>query len=84
MLSIILWVIGGFIALSIIFFLLKILLVVLGVRSMLNLVKQEVEHLPQDYERARKEVINENASAIKKATGVAKVIAKTGWRWFRS
>ena len=84
MLSIILWTIGGFIALSILFFLIKILLVIMGVRSMISIVKQEIEHLPQDYDRMRKTVENENASVGQRVSGVAKQAVKTGWCWFRS
>ncbi len=84
MLSIILWVIGGFILLSILVGIIKIFLIVLGVKKMIGIVKQEVEHLPQDLANVRKTVENENSSFGAKATSTAKQVAKTGWRWFRS
>lgn len=84
MLSIILWTIGGLIALSILVGIIKIFLIVLGVKKVLNIVRQEVEHLPQDYANVRKEVENENNSVATKAKNAVKQVAKTGWRWFRS
>jgi hypothetical protein len=83
MLSIILWVIGGLIALSILFFVLKVFLILIGMKKILTIVKEEVEHIPQDYQNARKEVTNENSSVASKAAGAAKQVAKTGWRIFR-
>jgi uncharacterized membrane protein len=75
MLTTIAWIIGGIIAASILIGLVKIFLVVMGVKKMLNIVKTEVEHLPKDYAQMRKEVENENA-----ATNMAKTVGK---RWFK-
>ncbi len=83
MLSTILWIIGGLIALSILIAVLKILFVILGVRKMINIVKTEVEELPKDYDRARKEVTNENSTVGEKIKFTAKNVAKTGWRFFK-
>lgn len=79
MLSTILWIIGGIIAVSILIGLIKIFLVVMGVKTMLGIVKTEVEQLPKDYAQMRKEVENENAIGKPTAT-MAKTIGK---RWFK-
>ncbi len=79
MLTTILWILGGIIAVSILFGLLKIFFVVMGVKKMLNIVKQEVEQLPQDYQQMRKEVENENAAA----RPAAKMAKTVGSRWFK-
>ncbi len=83
MLSTIVWIIVGIIVASFLIFLFKIFLVVMGVKKVLSIVKEEVEHLPQDIGSVRKTVENENSSFGAKATGTAKQIAKTGWRLFR-
>ncbi len=82
MLSTILWVIGGLILLGILYFAFKIFFVVTSVKKVLNVVREEVENLPKDYQSVRKEVVNENSSVGAKMTGTAKQVAKTGWRWF--
>lgn len=84
MLSTILWIIGGFILLAILVGIIKIFLLVLGVKKMIGIVKQEVEHLPNDLNTVRKEVQNENSTMTSRATGTAKTVARVGWRWFRS
>lgn len=83
MLETILWVIGGLIALSILFFLLKIFLIVMGVKKVIEAVKEEVDELPKDYQNVRKTVENENASVGSRVSGTAKTAAKVGWRWFK-
>jgi len=79
MLTTILWIIGGLILLSILFGIFKIFMIVIGVKKVLNIVKTEVEHLPQDYAQMRKEVENENATA--KPT--ANMVKTVGKRWFK-
>lgn len=83
MLSTILWIIGGIIVLGILFSIAKIFFVVMGVKKVLNIVRDEVEHLPNDYHGVRKEVQNENATVGSIAKSTAKTAAKVGWRWFK-
>ena len=80
MLSTILWIIGGIIVLGILFSIAKIFFVVLGVKKVLNIVREEVEAMPNDYNQARKEVQNENAT---KGEATKSFARKTLDRWYK-
>jgi uncharacterized membrane protein len=80
MLSTILWVLGGVVALIVIYFVLKIFFIVMGVKKMLGVVKEEIEHMPTDYQNMRKEVKNEGATTGEAAKGFAR---KTLDRWYK-
>lgn len=83
MLETILWIVGGLVALSVLWFLFKIFMIVMGVKKVLEVVKEEVEELPKDYAQARKVVQNENGSMGETAKSRAKLVGKVGWRWFK-
>ena len=80
MISTILWIIGGLIILNILFFVVKTFLILLGVKKVLKIVKEEVEAMPGDYRAARKEVQNENATTGESVKGFAR---KTLDRWYK-
>jgi hypothetical protein len=80
MLSIILWTIGGFIALSVLFFLAKMVLLFIGVKKVIDLAREEASEMPNDYHAARKEVQNENAAPESAMKHFAR---KTLDRWYK-
>jgi hypothetical protein len=73
------WILVGIIVASLIIFLLKILFIVLGIKQILGIVREEVEQLPQDYNRMRKAVKNEGSVGQPTATFAKNVFV----RWFK-
>lgn len=78
MLTIIFWVIVCAVGLFVLYYIGVVIFTILGIKQMLGWAKEEMKQVPEDYQRMRKEVKNENAGS----EPVEKFIKGAITRWF--
>jgi hypothetical protein len=78
MFSFILWIIGGIIVLTILYYIGVIIFTIFGLKQIFGWAKQELHHVPSEYKKMQKEVKNENSVS----EPVERFVKGTIVRWF--